>query len=70
MNYYSRPWRKYKLMNKWKWIEKKEFPKLARLNEREMKDIIKQLATHKAITLDGLSDIMFEDPKHDETQTI
>ena len=47
--------------NRWGWIEKKEFPKLERINECEMENILKTLATNKAIAYDAVSDLLFDD---------
>ena len=45
--------------NRWEFLEEKEFPKLPQLTEKEVRHLMKNLSTNKAITLDGVSDIMF-----------
>ena len=46
---------------KWEYLQEKEFPKLNRLNEKQMEHIIGSLATGKAIAFDGISDELFKD---------
>lgn len=46
--------------DKWGWIEKKEFPKLERLNKQDMEIILSSLARNKAIAYDATSDILFD----------
>ena len=46
--------------NNWAFLERKPFPKLSPLKPNQIKNMLSSLSTHKAITLDGLSDIMFD----------
>jgi len=45
---------------RWDFLEETEFPKLNRLNEGEMKEIIEKLSTGKAIAFDGISNNLFK----------
>ena len=45
----------------WGWIEKKTFPKLKRINDQDMENLLKTLARNKAIAYDAASDILFDD---------
>jgi urease gamma subunit len=45
--------------NRWKFLDRKEFPILPLLSQKEVKRLMKLISTNKAITMDGLSDIMF-----------
>ena len=47
--------------SRWEFLEEKEFPKLNRLNEKEMDLIVNKLTTGKAIAFDGVSDTLFKD---------
>ena len=53
--------REIQIDDKWEFLEEKEFPKLNRLNEKEMCEIIRKLSTGKAIAFDGVSDTLFEE---------
>lgn len=44
---------------KWGHIEQKPFPKLSRLNEEEMEDIVSRLSCGKALAYDGVTDSLF-----------
>jgi len=46
---------------RWKFLNREEFPRLPELNQEEVLSLMERLSTNKAITLDGLSDIMFEE---------
>ena len=57
----------------WGWLEKREFPKLPRLNTENMEEIMQLLSHGKAVAYDGISDILFKqkenkDKSHDEFQ--
>jgi len=56
--------------NKWGYLAKEEFPLLPPLSKKEVKQLIKRLSTHKAITLDGLSDILFQKDNRNRTAEI
>jgi len=45
--------------DKWGWIAKKNFPKLPRLNEKEMETIVNLISTGKAVAYDAISDDLF-----------
>jgi len=45
----------------WEFLEEKEFPKLNRLSEDEMINVISKLASGNSIAYDGISDILFKD---------
>ena len=45
---------------RWNFLEEKPFPKLSRLSAKEVQNLIEGFSTNKAITLDGLSDVMFK----------
>ena len=47
--------------HQWGWLERKEFPKLKRINQEDMEDILRTLSRNKAIAYDAASDILFED---------
>ena len=49
--------------NKWGWIEKKPFPRLERINQEDMENLLRTLATNKAIAFDATSDILFKATK-------
>lgn len=46
--------------HKWGWIERKPFPKLERMNEIEVEELIETISTNKAIAYDATSDILFK----------
>jgi endonuclease/exonuclease/phosphatase family metal-dependent hydrolase len=45
---------------RWKFLDREEFPMLPMLSQKEVKHFMKEISTNKAITLDGLSDILFD----------
>src|SRR3712207_4499563 len=46
---------------RWKFLDRKEFPLSPVLEQEEVRGLMKRISTNKAITLDGLSDIMFDE---------
>ena len=52
---------------KWAFLQEKPFPKLPRIRPEEIQELIKSLSVNKAITLDGLSDIIFKKEYHQKT---
>ena len=47
--------------HQWEWLERKEFPKLKRISQEDMEDMLRTLATNKAIAFDATSGLLFED---------
>ncbi len=56
--------------DKWGWIEKKEFPKLPRINQEDMEGLISSFSTGKGIAYDGTSDKLFEKVRSKGPQSI
>ena len=48
---------------KWKWLEEKEFPCLPELKCTEVKALMVQLSSNKALAFDGLSNTLFSASK-------
>ena len=46
--------------SRWEYLEEKPFPILPELSKKELKDLLENLSTGKAITLDGITDSIFK----------
>ena len=55
---------------RFRFLEEKKFPKLPQLSKEEVNTLLEGLATNKAITTDGLSDIIFQKDLRDRAAEI